>query len=394
MNKNPAQHVAISLEMEWAYKRHLEVFAGCQKYADEVGWNCQIHPAVDRTPISEGGPSLDGIIARATPAIAKYAEKTKTPLMNVWLNSEVNNLPGVFPDCNRSGKMGAEHLLSRGFSNFGYMGCQNDISARQQYDGFRTTLADHGYSCSAQRYSRTSLLGTAPGWEEFVSSIKNWMKNWELPIGILVSSDLHARYLLDICSSNNLMVCDDVAVIGTGNEISICESPPTTLTSIDMGFAQVGYQAAARLGRLMNGETLPEKTLLISPSELVLRQSTDLYACNDDIVSRALHFIAENSHHSINVSDVVRAVTTNRRGLERKFKKSLGKSISGEIARLRIERAKQHLAQTNSTIKEVAALAGFRDADHFYKVFNRVEGIPPSRYRETHQQLFAKGNKR
>ncbi|PQJ29427.1 substrate-binding domain-containing protein [Rubritalea profundi] len=394
MNKNPARHVAISLEMEWAYKQHLEVFAGCQKYADEMGWNCQIHPAVDRTPISESGTSFDGIIARATPAIAEYAEKTKTPLMNVWLNSQVKNLPGVFPDYNRSGEMGAEHLLSRGFSNFGYMGCQTDINARQQYDGFRATLAEHGYRCSAQLYSRSRLTGTAPGWEEFVSSIKDWMKNWQLPIGILVSSDLHARYLVDICRSNNLKVSEDVAVIGTGNETSICESPPSTLTSIDMGFAQVGYQAAARLERLMNGESLAESTILISPSDIVPRQSTDLYACNDPIVSQALHFIAENCQRNINVSDVVRGVTTNRRGLERRFKQALGKSISGEIARLRLERAKHHLAQTNSTIKEVAAAAGFRDADHFYKVFNRIEGIPPSQYRETHQQLFTKDSQR
>jgi len=48
----------------------------------------------------------------------------------------------------------------------------------------------------------------------------------------------------------------------------------------------------------------------------------------------------------------------------------------------------------NFTIKEVAALAGFRDADYFHKVFNRIEGIPPSLYSETHKQLFAKSKKR
>lgn len=39
-------------------------------------------------------------------------------------------------------------------------------------------------------------------------------------------------------------------------------------------------------------------------------------------------------------------------------------------------------------MKDVAEDAGFRSADHFYKVFARVEGIPPSEYRHQHQLAF------
>jgi transcriptional regulator GlxA family with amidase domain len=39
-------------------------------------------------------------------------------------------------------------------------------------------------------------------------------------------------------------------------------------------------------------------------------------------------------------------------------------------------------------MKDVATDAGFRSADHFYKVFTRVEGVPPSQYREDHQKAF------
>ena len=390
MKQNLTRHIAISLEMEWAYKRHLEVFAGCQKYADEAGWNCQIHPAVDRTPSLDGNSCFDGIIARATPAIANFAKKTNTPLVNVWLNSPVKDLPGVFPDFTRSGEMGAEHLLSRGFSHFGYLGYKNDLDARRQCEGFTKTIADHGHRCSVHRFSRSRLSGSAPGWEAFVAGIEDWMKSWEMPIGIMVSHDLFARYFMDICRSNNLNISQDVALVGSSNEPALCESPPPTLTSIDMGFAQIGFQAAGMLERLMIGEDLTNLTELVPPSELVPRQSTDLYATTDPTVSRALRFMAENSHQNIAVMDVVRAVATNRRGLERRFKASLGKSISGEITRLRLERAKRHLAETNSTFKEVAEASGFRNADHFNKVFTRIEGLPPSRYRDKHQQLFAK----
>ena len=297
-------------------------------------------------------------------------------------------MPGVFPDYTKAGVIGAEHLLSRGFTHFGYLGSGNDLESRQLYEGFKATIEERGFSCSMRRYSRSKLTSTAPGWEEFASEMEEWIKNWDTPTGVMVSHDLYARYFADICRSKNLKISGDVAIISTDNETIICDSLSPTLTSIDVGFAQIGYQAAAMLEQLMNGEPLDTLTHLIPPAKLVPRQSTDLYACEDIMVSQALRFIAEHSHQKIAVSDVVKAVNTNRRGLERKFRSSLGKSISGEITRLRIERAKRHLAETDFTIKEVAAASGFRDADHFYKVFNRTEGMPPSNYREKHQQLF------
>jgi transcriptional regulator GlxA family with amidase domain len=36
----------------------------------------------------------------------------------------------------------------------------------------------------------------------------------------------------------------------------------------------------------------------------------------------------------------------------------------------------------------VAIEAGFRTADHFGKVFTRVEGISPTQYRDEHQKAF------
>jgi transcriptional regulator GlxA family with amidase domain len=39
------------------------------------------------------------------------------------------------------------------------------------------------------------------------------------------------------------------------------------------------------------------------------------------------------------------------------------------------------MAETDVPMKDIALDAGFRNADHFYKVFMRVEGVPPSVYR-------------
>jgi LacI family transcriptional regulator len=381
--------VAISLDLNWGYKRHLEVYAGCQKYADEAGWHCSINPAADRMlkPHSVGG-LYDGVIARATSQLADAARQAGVPLVNVWVNSPTQGVPSVLADFEKSGVMAAEHLLARGFRKFGYLGFLRDIDSQRQLNGFRSVVRKEGFPCSVHRVNRNCGDGAASGWQDFVEGLEKWVDGWELPMGIFVAQDIFCRFLIDVCRAKGLHVSQDVAIVGTHNESEICSAPSPSLTSIDLGFGQVGYRAAAMLDRLMAGKSAPSKPELVPPAELVPRQSTDVYATHDPMVARALRFIAENGHQRIQVKHVASAVATTRRTLERRFKEAMGGSIAGEITRLRLQRAKRRMVETDASMKDVAIEAGFRTADHFGKVFTRVEGISPSQYREEHQKAF------
>ncbi len=386
---SPPRRIAISLELEWGYKRHLEVYAGCQKYADEAGWICSINPAADRMLKTKTGEiPYDGVIARATASLALAARRAGVPLVNVWVNSPAKGLPSVFADFEASGAMAAEHLQARGFRRFGYLGFLRDIDSRWQLRGFRNAVREAGFSCTVHQVARNSVQGQALGWASFVAGLDKWIDTWELPIGIFVSQDLFCRFLIDVCRSKGLHVSQNVAIIGTHNELEICNAPAPSLTSIDLGYGQIGYRAAAMLDLLMSGQRPAIEQELVAPAELVSRQSTDVYAANDPLVARALRFMAENSHRRIQVKHVASAVATTRRTLERKFTESIGRTIAAEITRLRIERAKRRMVETDAAMKDVALEAGFRTADHFGKVFTRVEGMTPSKFREAHQKAF------
>ena len=391
LNASPAtdsRRVAISLEMDWPYKWHLEIYAGCQRFADEAGWDCVITPAVHRELNTPGNGGFDGILARASQPLAEAAETSGVPVVNVWINSPTK-LPSVFADQKAAGIMAAEHLLSLGFRQFGFLGEQREPAVRTLLRGFADTLNREGFSPSTYRFPRNSIGGNAPGWAEFVSDLENWIDSWETPIGILVSDDLNSRYLVNICHSKNLHVSQEVALVSIGNEPNLCEAPMPTLTSIDMGYGQIGYCAAAMLDRLMSGGTPPAEPILVPPTELAPRQSTDSYAATGPQVASALQFIANHCHQGrMLVDDVAEAVSSTRRTLERRFRQELGRGIAEEITRLRLERAKCLLVETNALVKEVAEQCGFRTANHFYRVFSRVEGIPPIQYREARQKIF------
>ena len=382
MNSQMPKRVAVCLEMEWGYKRHLETYAGVHKYADEAGWDCVTTPSVERVlhPNSSVA-SFDGILGRITEPLAGAASEIEIPAVNVWLNSPAGKIASVLADFETSGEMAAQHLIGRGFRRFGYMGFLREKDARFQIQGFREVLKPLGFRFSTYRFPRTGLGGEGLGWERFLEGLEQWVETWEPPIGVLVGNDLHCRYLIETCRAKGLKVPQDVAIVGTSNEPAICSSPYPTLTSIDLDYELIGYRAASKLDEMMNGRESSTIIEYSPPRGLIPRQSTDSLAADDPLVANALRFISENGHERILVDDVVFSSGTNRRTLERKFRASMGCTIAEEISRLRIERSKRLMMETNASFKSLAMDLGFRNADHFSKVFSRFENITPSQYR-------------
>jgi LacI family transcriptional regulator len=67
-------------------------------------------------------------------------------------------------------------------------------------------------------------------------------------------------------------------------------------------------------------------------------------------VAAALRFIAEHSHEDIRVDDVAKHVRATVRSLERYFRAATGRTMTEEIARLRLERAKRLLVESKEPI--------------------------------------------
>ncbi len=71
-----------------------------------------------------------------------------------------------------------------------------------------------------------------------------------------------------------------------------------------------------------------------------------------------------------------------RRGLERRFRKVLGRSMLQEIQRVRIERAKHLLVETDLPMRTVASRSGFSTQQRLAAVFRQMTGEPPTVYRQ------------
>ena len=78
-------------------------------------------------------------------------------------------------------------------------------------------------------------------------------------------------------------------------------------------------------------------------------------------------------------------MTIGTKTLQRRFRKVLGRAISEEIRRVRIERAKRELGQTDRSLDEISSKVGFGPRKRMYEVFCRDVGLSPSEYRKQRQ---------
>ena len=65
------------------------------------------------------------------------------------------------------------------------------------------------------------------------------------------------------------------------------------------------------------------------------------------------------------------------------IKEELQMNYSDYIASLRIQRAKELLQNEVLSIQEIAEQVGYNDYFYFTKVFKKVQGISPSKYRKS-----------
>jgi LacI family transcriptional regulator len=180
---------------------------------------------------------------------------------------------------------------------------------------------------------------------------------------------------------SGLRVPDDIAILGADNNKLICENQAVPLSSVRHDLRTIGYEGAAMLDRLMDGQKLEQRLKLIPPRGIAVRQSTDALAVTDPLIRKLLEYLKTHFKHSIGTAELAEMFGVSRRSLEVRFRESMHSSIREHLIGIRIQEAKRMLNYTNEPIETIAALTGFCHAPHFSNTFKKQEGISPIRYR-------------
>ena len=387
----PSRRVVLMLDLQWPYKRHTEIYAGIRRYAEERGWVTTIDEFVHDTlrRKQRATDRYEGVVARANVPLARRAAAKGVPVVNVWPSSPARHLlPGVFPDSTEVGRLVAEHLLARGFRSFATLTSPKNADNELEVREFTRLVREAGFACMSEHVPQNAYRNVST-WREVERRITRAMDTWSPPVGVYVGQELCGRLVVQLTHQRGWCVPGDVALIAGKNQEALCEQPRPSLTSVEVGYNRIGYAAAELLDRLMDGHKPPADPIRLAPHGLVVRESTDFFAVDNKVVAAALAYIATHSHRRIGPDDVARAIGTGTRTLQNYFQKTLKRPIAAEIRRVRLERAKRELAQSDRRLDAIACDVGFGNIQRLYEVFRRELGLSPGEYRKQ-RQLQAK----
>ncbi|UJF33486.1 helix-turn-helix domain-containing protein [Paenibacillus hexagrammi] len=102
---------------------------------------------------------------------------------------------------------------------------------------------------------------------------------------------------------------------------------------------------------------------------------------HEDPVAQTIQYIEEHYMQPLS-SDSLAALAGYSTGyLSQLFKTQTGYSPIDYLIRYRVNRAKELLANSAYSLKEIAAHVGYADASYFSRIFKKIEGISPHRYK-------------
>lgn len=97
---------------------------------------------------------------------------------------------------------------------------------------------------------------------------------------------------------------------------------------------------------------------------------------------KILNLIHSHINEDIDLDECAKMCYLSRDHFNHLFKKQFGCSPVQYRNKIRIERAKQLLSDNHTSISECADALGFSDVNYFYRLFKKICGISPAKYKQ------------
>ena len=109
--------------------------------------------------------------------------------------------------------------------------------------------------------------------------------------------------------------------------------------------------------------------------------SSQEHSRHEKIIMKAKRFIESNFAKAMNLKDVAEAVYLSPNYFSNLFKHYTNYTFHEYLMKIRIENAKKLLSRLDINVSKVSNLVGYDDPNHFSRVFTKITGYSPQKYR-------------
>ena len=360
--------------------------------AGRLDWELDIVPSrrkVTAATVKRAlGGGTDGVILAhpARPGVPEQLQRQGKPtvFMDVLSQDDMPAVPTsryLRVDDAAIGRAAARHFLSLGnFRSFAFVhDTRDEIWTRERQAAFAATLAEAGHTCKT--FIPSSREGHAPARPH---ELPAFLRALPLPAAVLAASDLVAADVLHACTTTDLAVPDDVAVLGVDNDVGLCNRLVPRLSSIEPDFEEEGFRAVVALESLF-GHTIKTDEKPLADVRLAERESTKAPPPATRLVDRALAFIDSNYLTPITARDVARHLGVSRRLIDLRFRQLQHATLLATITERRLASLCKMLKEETAPLRELIADCGFGSAIRAAHLFKKRYGLSMSAYRKANK---------
>jgi len=217
---------------------------GIARYAGQHRWHLNVSILKDfQLPDHWQG---DGIITSLNNSrqLEEFITGAGVPTVDLSIWRGDIPLPRVAADNEAIGRLGAEHFIDLGYRNCAWFGLAVNQVSRTRFNAYDEALRAAGIQCIR--------LDTRKAQDP--AYIRKRLLELPKPCAIYTKSDYDSAWLADICLDAGLSIPNDIAILGADDNRLICESQSVPLSSVAYDLSKIGYEGAALLDKLMNGE--------------------------------------------------------------------------------------------------------------------------------------------
>ena len=341
-----------------------ERYLGIMRCAKEQGWQVTIESRYAPPSDWHGDGAIVNLLK--SPTLVRCVRRLRQkgiPVVDLSDSYPELNIPRVTEDNRKIGKSAAEHFREHGFTRCAFFAKEWSRLHELRLDGFLDTW--DGEKPLRLNLKNLSALASVPK-----------------PVAVFCFNDYNAQFLENECLKLGLQVPEDVAILGVDNNRMICENVTIPLSSVTLDFEEISYRGACVLANMLKGRKVPGAPVLIPPSGIKVRLSTDIFTAEDPNAARALDLIRQHLASPYGAPQIAAELGFSRVKVDRLFASAVGRSVGEEILRQRISKARRLLADTDWPLEAIAAETGFCHASYFVKAFRKATGSTPHNWRK------------
>lgn len=291
--------------------------------------------------------------------------------------SRFDNIPNITGDHYLAGKMGAEYFINKGYKSFAFYGFKDVVWSDERSEGFKETIEQ----LDSTHYSEYINASQKDLWYYDSDNLINWIQHLPKPVALMACDDNQAHHIAEVCNQHQIRIPEEVAILGVDNDEAICSLASPPISSINQAVEKGGYDVAQFIDEYLQDKSIPLRNVIVAPTHIVTRQSTNIYATSDKEIIVVLKYIHNHIEDKLSVSELQRLVPLSRRLLEIKFKKVTGSSIYAYITNLRIKEFANQLLNSSESIANIAMSLGLSESKNVSRQFKLIKGCTPSEYR-------------